>query len=380
VLQPGQEVDRFRVEAVLGKGGMAVVYKVQHKVLGSSYALKVLTAPTENQRARLVREGRVQSQLRHENIVSVHDVLEVEGAPALLMDFVDGPSLRDWIKANDPEPADAEALFRQVLAGVERAHEAGVVHRDLKPGDVLLELRRQGPLAHVADFGLVKASDDVFETRTGASMGTPAYMAPEQVRNAKEVDQRADIWALGCILYALVVGKPPFRGRDQLALFNNIANGAYEPAGERVPGLPARIDDAIRVCLTPDPDRRAPTCAAVRAVLDGRVAAEVEAPPVPEPAEPPGPAEPEDAPAPEPKAEPEPATVRISGDAVLVKRRDAAGRDWPPGAVPAGRYTVRARFGHEAAGALSEAGTAVLEAGKTLTLHCDRRFGSCGVR
>ncbi len=271
MLEPGRVLDRYTVVDELGRGGMAVVYRVRHNTLGSMHALKVLTLHGAGIRDRLVQEGRVQAGLRHLNIVAVTDVIDVEGSPGLVMEYIAGPSLEGWLLENRPEPAYAEALFRGVLAGVRRAHREGLVHRDLKPGNVLLEVTEEGVIPKVADFGLAKALESdsgLTRTRTGIAMGTPAYMAPEQIRDAKNVDERADVFSLGCILYELLVGTTPFEGPDVLSIFNSVCEGRYISASERVP-VSRHLEQAIHGCLRVDRDRRIPNCEVLRTVLDG---------------------------------------------------------------------------------------------------------------
>lgn len=192
VLETGQTVERFTVEAKLGEGGMAAVYRVRHNTLGSYHALKLLKVANPDIKRRLVEEGRVQASLHHPNIVAVTDVLVVEGQPGLLMELVDGPTLEEWLWSNRPTLEQAEALFRGVVAGVGRAHRAGLVHRDLKPGNILLDLADGMVIPKVTDFGLAKILADEdgghSQTRSGVTLGTPQFMAPEQIRNAKTVD------------------------------------------------------------------------------------------------------------------------------------------------------------------------------------------------
>jgi serine/threonine-protein kinase len=138
-LAPGEIIDRYTVLSLLGEGGMAAVYAVRHNTLGSRHALKLLKIENEGIQRRLVAEGQVQASLRHPNIVSVTDVLIVDGQIGLLMEHIDGPALDAWLREHRPSQKDALALFRGILAGVSRAHRAGLVHRDLKPGNVLLD-------------------------------------------------------------------------------------------------------------------------------------------------------------------------------------------------------------------------------------------------
>lgn len=271
-LAPGAEIDRYAVEALLGEGGMAVVYRVRHRTLGSLHALKVLTVTNPKLRDRLVREGRVQATLQHPNVVGVTDIIDVRGSPGLIMQFVDGPSLEAWLEQGLPELSEAERIFLGILDAVEAAHALGVVHRDLKPANVLLARTSAGLVPRVADFGIARAlSEGEFmrATRTGAAMGTPSFMAPEQIRDARNVDHRADIFSLGCVLYEMVTGTPAFRGESVLDLFEAISAGRFLPPEEVVPSLPPALCTAIRGALVADRDRRIPDCGTLRAVIRG---------------------------------------------------------------------------------------------------------------
>lgn len=270
MLAPGQIIDRYTVEAVLGEGGMAVVYRVRHRALGTVHALKVLTINNSSVRERFLAEGRVQARLNHANIVGVHDVIALEdGTPALLMEWIDGPSLDGWLGEHQPDPAEAEAIFRGIVAGVAHAHALGMVHRDLKPANILIDRSTGEVVPKVADFGLVKLlGEEGSRTRTGLTMGTPAYMAPEQMRNAKAVDQRADVFSLGCVLYELLVGRSPFAGDDFVAILTAAAAGTYERVPSLVAGVPMRLSRVVDACLIADRDQRLADCDAIVAALD----------------------------------------------------------------------------------------------------------------
>jgi len=275
MLEPGQLIDRYTVDRLLGQGGMAVVYRVTHNQLGSFHALKVLTLTSAGIRGRLLQEGRVQASLRHPNIVTVTDVIEVGGSPGLVMEYIEGPGLDEWLSSHQPTMQESESLFRSVVAGVAAAHDKGLVHRDLKPGNIMLASgSAEGFIPKVADFGLAKALEDadpaMQKTRSGVTMGTPAYMAPEQIRDAKNVDARADVFSLGCILYELICGRAPFTGPDILSIFNAVASGSYPPPISLIPDLPARVQNAIQGCLAVDRERRIPDCHVLLAVLDGQ--------------------------------------------------------------------------------------------------------------
>jgi len=270
--KPGDQVERYRVESVLGEGGSARVYRVRHTTLGTVHALKLLTVDHPVLRKRLLAEGRAQARLSHPNLVPVRDVLEVDDTPALLMDFVPGQSLQQLVSAGGIDPAAAVELFTQIAAGVAYAHTEGLVHRDLKPANVLLDDTTDPPVPRVADFGLVRMLDLPEETtrhtRAGTAMGTLGYMAPEQVRDARAADARTDVFALGALLYAMLVGRAPFGGSDQLEVMNDTAQGNYLPV-EAAAGvsLPPEVVAIIERALQVRPEDRYPSVDALLAEL-----------------------------------------------------------------------------------------------------------------
>ena len=268
LLRIGETIDRYRIEALIGQGGMAAVYKVRHVRLDSEHALKVLFVTSPKLCERLIREGRVQANLRHANVVSVTDVLNVQGSPALVLEYVDGPALDTWLLENRPTLEEALWLFRGILRGMTVAHERGVVHRDLKPANVLLFPSDEGLVPKVTDFGLVKSVvEQKPDTLTGMSLGTPEYMSPEQIRDASGIDRRADMWALGCILYELVCHRRAFQGPDKMGTFNLIVAGDYEAPSELIPALPAAVAEAIRSLLVVDREQRLSSCDALYTLL-----------------------------------------------------------------------------------------------------------------
>ncbi|HND31879.1 MAG TPA: serine/threonine-protein kinase, partial [Myxococcota bacterium] len=214
--------DRYQVEAQIGMGGIAAVYRVRHVQLGSEHAMKVLLFQRKGLDERLLLEGRIQAQIRHPNVVTVTDVVEHQGRMGLLMEYVEGQSLQGWLEEHHFMPLEqALPLFAQVLSGVGTAHAAGVLHRDIKPGNILLGRTPRGIVPKITDFGLAKVVLDGAppgSTRDGSMMGTPGYMAPEQIRNAADTDLRADIFALAALLFDLLSGRPPFLGEPQEAM------------------------------------------------------------------------------------------------------------------------------------------------------------------
>lgn len=267
---------RYVVERTLASGGMATVHVVRHTGLDSLHALKILHIPSPEIRERLLLEGRLQARLRHPNIVSVTDTITIDGAPGLVMELVDGPALDEWLGENRPSLDEAESIFLGVLAAVDHAHRHGVVHRDLKPANVLLSPMPGGFLPKVADFGIAKVVEEVLaaragrvRTRTGVAMGTPAYMAPEQIEGAGAVGPAADVFALGCILYDLVVGRPAFDGPHLIAILTASREGFFDDPAEVLPDLPQRVVDAIRGALAPELEDRIPDCTTLAQVLTG---------------------------------------------------------------------------------------------------------------
>jgi serine/threonine-protein kinase len=255
VLAAEEIVDRFQVIELLGEGGIAQVYKARHRVLGSLHAIKVVTAGGQGVARRLLREGSIQAQLRHPNVVAVTDVIDIRGHTALVLEYVEGITLQQLLMERGVLPVEeALALYAQILAGVGAAHAAGVLHRDLKPANVLLAPGPSGLMAKVADFGLAKVvMDDApaqpGDTVQGLVMGTPGYMAPEQVGEAATADARADVFALGVLLYEMLCGVQPFTGADVGSTLRNTLRGQYPPLRTMRPDLPAPVLAAVERAL-----------------------------------------------------------------------------------------------------------------------------------
>ncbi|MCB9685761.1 MAG: serine/threonine protein kinase [Alphaproteobacteria bacterium] len=272
-LAPGTMVDKYVVEELLGRGGMASVYRIRHKSLRSVHALKVLDLPSRQIRERLQSEGMYQANLRHPNVVSVVDVVSIDGSPALVMEYVDGPSLDGLLRVHRPTIEQIDEVARGILKGVRAAHRVGLIHRDLKPANVLMARTDDGFTPKIADFGLAKMTQgdgsNPGRTRTGAMMGTPAYMAPEQFRSAKEVDERADVYALGVTLYELCTGRRPVQSDDLFDIYEQVKAGTFPHPTELVPELPERMEKAILGALVVDPDKRTPSVDALYATWVG---------------------------------------------------------------------------------------------------------------
>lgn len=256
-LQPGATLGKYVILGVLGEGGAARVYEARHTVLGTRHAVKILTSGSRGLQERLLLEGRVQASLQHPNIVRVVDVDTIEGRPCLVMEFVDGPTLAECIAQQAPSLRTIDEMAKQLIDAMAYAHEKGLVHRDLKPENVLLAPRGKQLVPKISDFGLVKVVDgERSRTRTGSTMGTPLYMSPEQVRCAKHVDHRSDIFSMGTLLYTLLAGTNPFDAADMYEVFQAIVEGRYTPLRELHPELPERMLSTVERAMHLDVDER----------------------------------------------------------------------------------------------------------------------------
>ncbi len=272
MLRQGQFIDRFLVEAEIGRGGMGVVYRVRHVELDSLFALKLVAVNQPGLHARLVQEGRAQARIRHVNVVNVADVIKEPDLIGLVMEFVNGPTLDRWLGLRIPAVHEVEELYLGILSGVEHAHAAGVIHRDLKARNILLEITSTTIVPKVSDFGIARYSTgdsdpDMRLTLDNVPMGTPGYMAPEQVRNARDVDHRADIFALGVLLYRLLCGTTPFDAEDSFEVMDRTVRGDYVPPRRLRNDIPIRMERTILSCLQVDPARRPQSCAEIRDML-----------------------------------------------------------------------------------------------------------------
>ncbi|MGE0707154.1 MAG: protein kinase [Planctomycetota bacterium] len=259
----------------LGRGGMGVVYEARHPTLGSRVALKVMLDPElgGDGEARFLSEARTCAVLVHPNVARVLDAGRDRGHPYLVMDFVEGESLADRLKRAGRLPQAEAARIGAVLARtLEFVHGQGVVHRDLKPANVLLA----GERPVLTDFGLARDPQRERErlTRTGQMLGTPEYMAPEQADGyAHQVDGRADLYALGATLYALLSGAPPFRGKAVLEVLRQVLEEPPRPCRELCPELDPALEAIVLRCLAKDPGERWPSAAALAAALEAWSAA-----------------------------------------------------------------------------------------------------------
>ncbi|MDY3552921.1 protein kinase [Gemmata sp. JC717] len=272
---PLPDVPGYEVEAVLGAGGMGVVFKARHVRLNRVVALKMALAGAyagAHERERFQREAESIAALRHPNVVQVHDVGDSDGKPYFTMEYVEGGSLAEKL-AGTPLPAGAAAaLVADLAAAVHAAHSAGIIHRDLKPGNVLLTA---DGTPKISDFGLARRlGGQAALTRTGAGLGTPSYMAPEQARGtAAAVGPPADVYALGAILYETLTGRPPFRAESSAETVHQLLNQDPVPPSRLNGKVPRDLETICLKCLRKEPQLRYATADALnddlRRVLRG---------------------------------------------------------------------------------------------------------------
>lgn len=269
---------KYRVERVLGRGGMGVVIAARHLLLDELVAIKFLlpeALQSAEAVARFEREARAAVKIRSEHVARVTDVARLEnGAPYMVMELLRGRDLAALLREQGPLPlADVADYLLQAGEAIAEAHGLGIVHRDLKPPNLFLTQRADGsPCVKVLDFGISKltgasAGADQVMTSTQAVMGSPLYMSPEQLMSARDVDQRTDIWALGVICFELLTGKLPFEGETLPHLCMSINLAAPKSLRSYRPDLPYEVDDLLLRCLSKDPAKRFPNVAAFAAEL-----------------------------------------------------------------------------------------------------------------
>jgi serine/threonine-protein kinase len=257
---------RYSVERVLGGGAMAKVLLARDAELGRPVAVKLLDdslAADESFRARFTREARHAAALSHPNVVTVFDAGEAEGRPYIVMEYVEGRTLDDRLRAEGAlAPDEVRRIARQVCAGLEHAHVHGLVHRDLKPGNLI---ERSDGTVKIADFGIARGDDATDLTEAGTIVGTAAYLAPEQAESGP-ITPRTDLYALGVVLYELLTGRRPWK-IESLSDFTRRRGQPPPPLPEHVPGGLRRV---VEQCLAWEPTDRPTSAAEIATQLDAR--------------------------------------------------------------------------------------------------------------
>lgn len=263
----GEKVLHYEIRKQLGRGGMGVVYKARDTRLDRWVALKFLPQHASDDplaRERFVREAKAASALEHPHICTIHEIGETEdGQLYICMAYYDGPNLRKAISSGEIGLQRGFEMGRQLCHALARAHDAGIVHRDLKPSNIMTT--KQGDVA-IVDFGLAKLAGEISLTKTGATLGTTAYMSPEQVRG-EELDYRTDLWSLGVIIYQLITGKYPFQGDYDGAIRRAIMEDDPPPPSSIQPELPPHVDGFMGRVLAKDRNSRFASAAEIEQVL-----------------------------------------------------------------------------------------------------------------
>ena len=259
---PGRTLGRYRLEASLGRGGMAEVFRASDEKLGRTVAVKVvlpLFAAQEHFVERFLREARVVAALEHPGIVPVYDYGEQDGLPFLVMPYLDGGTLQRRMTGQAQPLDQVVPWIRQLGAALDAAHAAGVLHRDVKPANVLVG-KDERPL--LADFGIAKIAESATRlTATGVVVGTPVYMAPE-LALGKPASPASDLYSLAVVAYELLTGQPPFEGETALSVMHQHVQTPAPPPSTRVPTLPRALDEVFAQALAKDPTTRPPSCRA----------------------------------------------------------------------------------------------------------------------
>jgi serine/threonine-protein kinase len=253
---------RYRLERVLGVGGMGVVYLAKHLVLGEHVALKFMLpryASMPDACARFVIEARSLFRISSPYVVRVLDIGEAEsGAPYIAMEYVDGIPLRETMDASRIDVAAACEIGRQICEGLASSHALGIVHRDVKPSNILVSKTKDGTTrVRILDFGIARETEtDRRLTATSTVIGTLAYSAPEQLRSTQSADARSDVWSIGAVLYELLTRRLPYSADSAADLVLQQLGGPPRSAGAFAPAVPAALASLVERCLTFDPDRR----------------------------------------------------------------------------------------------------------------------------
>ena len=259
----------YEVVGVVGTGGMGVVLKAFDAALNRYVAIKVLAPHLGSSgaaRKRFSREAQASAAVVHDNVIEIYDVAETAGLPYLVMPYVRGPSLQRRLDDGGPMAlAEILRVGMQAAAGLAAAHAQGLVHRDVKPANILLAdgIER----VKLTDFGLARAADDASLTKTGVIAGTPQYMSPEQARG-EAVDQRSDLFSLGSVLYAMCTGRPPFRAETSYGVLRRITDEEPRPIREINPEIPEWLCQIVAKLMAKRPDDRFQSAQEVAKLLE----------------------------------------------------------------------------------------------------------------
>jgi len=254
-LTTGSRISHFRIERVLGRGGMGVVYLAWDETLERPVALKFLHGETPDQERRFMREARTQAKIDHAHVCKVYEVGEAEGRPYIAMQYIEGRTLQEVSRTLTLD--GKVALMAKVADALHAAHERGLIHRDLKPANIMVQDGEEGLMPFVLDFGLSKEIEAPNITHSGIIAGTPTYMAPEQASGrGADLDRRTDVYGLGATLYDIVAGGAPFQGNSTVDILMKVIQQDPIPLSRHQPKIPGDLETIIMKCLEKDPSRR----------------------------------------------------------------------------------------------------------------------------
>jgi tRNA A-37 threonylcarbamoyl transferase component Bud32 len=269
--------DRYEVDKPLGRGGMAQVFRGTDRVLGRTVAIKVLDQKHRNDAkfvTRFRREAQAAAGINHPNVVSVFDTGSEDGLHYIVMEYVDGETLDDVLAREKVLPPErVVAIAEPVARALEAAHQKGMVHRDVKPGNIMLD--RSGTVK-VVDFGIARAAADDTLTQTGIVLGTAAYLSPEQAQGVA-VDPRSDVYSLGCVLYEMLTGRKPFTGDSALAIAYKHVREDPTPPSQVNPDIPPELEAVVTTAMAKDPAQRFPSGGAMQEALSAAATGEMPA-------------------------------------------------------------------------------------------------------
>ena len=268
---------RYRLEGLIGSGGMGDVFRARDTLLERAVALKLVDVGDPRRRAEMtrtfLREARISAAIAHRNVVQILDFgTHGETTPFIVMELLEGESLADVLCRGERLSFHwIVELIDQVLEGLAAAHDAGVVHRDLKPENIYLVRSRSGVYPKILDFGISKITDErgaaTVTTTQGHVVGTPAYMSPEQARGVKFIDKRSDLYGIGVVLYELLSGEMPFFSENPGDLMVMIVTKQAQPLAQRAPGVPEELSQVVARAMEKTPERRFADAEAALAAL-----------------------------------------------------------------------------------------------------------------
>lgn len=268
--------EKYRIIRLLGKGGMGAVYLGKHVLIGKQVGVKFLHAEfaeKEDMVKRFYREAQIAAAISHKNIIDVMDVgISEHGEPYLVMEYLEGESLSSVLKQSGPIDLGAACgVLQPTLSALAAAHDKGMVHRDLKPENIFLVIEgAQPPFVKLIDLGISKLTKEAEQshlTHTGSFLGTPAYMATEQIRGASEVDHRADLYSVGVLLYEMLTGQLPFQGGHYNELLLKVMTGEPTPPREAFADFPIEAEELVIKLLDKEPDNRPQTAAEILEII-----------------------------------------------------------------------------------------------------------------